>query len=129
MGDRTDSSLTAKEVLRRYGEEDLPAFVGVTLDDVNATGPFGEHPLDVAAGRGALDEVLALLDGGADINAAGDLGNTALHEAVGQGHVDVVSTLLRRGASRALRNQDGHTALEVAVLRGHADLAELLQGE
>ncbi len=121
--------LTAKDVLRRYQEEELPAFCGMVLDDVNQRGNFGEHPLEVAATRGAVEEVMALLEGGADIDARGESGNTALHEAVGQGHVDVVRALLGGGASRCRRNADGRTAADLARLHGRSKLVDMLEAE
>lgn len=93
--------LTAADVLRRYAEEELPAFYGLALGDVNTRGHFGEYPLDVAACRGDVEEVRALLDGGADVDARGEQGRTALHEAVGQGHAEVVQLLLTRGHHEA----------------------------
>jgi len=90
-------------VLRRYKDEDLPAFAEIELTDVNQTGIFGERSLDVAACRGDLEEIYALLDGGANIDAPGENGNTALHEAVGQGHFDVVRVLLAFGARTNIR--------------------------
>jgi ankyrin repeat protein len=121
--------LKAEDVLRRYREEELPAFCGVALDNVNARGTFGERPLEVAAGRGMMDEVEALLDGGAEINAHGELGNTALHAAVGQGHLEVVRLLLMRGASRLEKNEDGFTPFDVAKLLEHEDLVAILEPE
>ncbi len=78
--------LSAADVLRRYKEEDLPAFAEVQLEDVNQIGIFGERPLDVACGRGVMEEVTALVEAGADVNAPGELGNTLcmrrLHRAI-----------------------------------------------
>ncbi len=118
--------LSAADVLRRYREEELPAFVGTDLADVNACGIFGEHPLDVAACRGSIPEVRALLDGGAEIDAHGELGNTALHEAVGQAHTEVVRFLVARGASLTVTNDDGHTPCDVAKLRNLDEILALL---
>jgi len=124
-----DSRLTAEDVLRRYQEEDLPAFCGSALENVNQRGSFGQYPLDVAATRGALDEVLALLEGGAEINAHGERGNTALHEAVGQRHAEVVRVLLDRGASPTEKNDDGLLPVDIAKMYERSDLIELLQRE
>lgn len=118
--------LTAADVLRKYKEEELPAFVGVPLENVNQVGNFGEGPLDVAAVRGNLDEIIALVDGGADLNARGELGNTALHEAVSQGHLEAVKFLLNRGASRSVKNDFGETPLDLANLHGRKEIAHLL---
>jgi len=75
--------------------EQLPEFIEVVLHDVNQVGNFGNAPLKVAAVRGALDELQALLDGGASIDARGEHGYTALHHAAEQGHVAAVRLLLK----------------------------------
>jgi hypothetical protein len=48
------------EVLRRYKDEDLPAFCEIVLEDVNQVGLFGERPLHLAAARGNIDEIAAV---------------------------------------------------------------------
>jgi uncharacterized protein len=121
--------LTAAEVLRRYKDEDLPAFCGIELTDVNQVGLFGERPLDVAAVRGDLEEIYALLDGGADVNASGELGYTALHEATSQEHFDAVRVLLEAGARTDIRNEFGDTALDIASLRNRQSLVDLLKSK
>jgi len=124
---KTPGTLTAADVLRRYAEEDLPAFCGIALHDVNQVGNFGERPLDVATVRGNLDEIAALIDAGADVNAPGELGNCPLHEAVGQGHIQAIKFLLDHGASLNARNECGYSPLDVARLSKRADIVELLQ--
>ena len=120
--------LTAAEVLERYKDEDLPAFCGVELKDVNQVGLSGERPLDVAACRGDLGEIRALLEGGAEVNAPGELGNTALHEAVSQGHLAAAKLLLEFGAHPYLQNEFGDTALDLAVAKSREDFIALLKG-
>jgi uncharacterized protein len=117
--------LSAKEVLQRY--KDLPAFVEIDLIDVNQVGRFEERPLDVAAVRGNLEELYALLDAGADVNGIGELGNTALHEAVGQEQFDVVKVLLEFGARTDIHNEFGDTPLDIAVRHGRQDIIDLLK--
>lgn len=107
--------MTASDVLGLYRNEELPEFVGIELSDVNQRGAFGNRPLNLAATRGALTEVQALLDGGAEIDAQGEHGSTPLHDAVGQGHVEIVRVLLARGARRDLKNDSGMTARDRAV--------------
>jgi ankyrin repeat protein len=119
--------LTAAEVLRRYKDEDLPAFVEMSLDDVNQIGNFGERPLDVAVGRGDIEEITALIDGGADVNAPGEHGHTPLHEAVGQGHIEAVKFLLDHGATLNVKNDWGNTPLDIARLKERDDIVQLLQ--
>lgn len=120
-------SLTAADVLRRYKEEGLPAFEGIALFDVNQTGLFGERPLDVAAVRGDVAEIAALLKGGADINAKGELGCTALHEAVSQGHFEAVAFLLENGADVTIVNDFDMTPLAIAKERGVPQIVEALE--
>ncbi len=119
--------LSATKVLARYKDEDLPAFCGVDLTDVNQRGSFDERPLGVASVRGNLEELYALLDGGAEVDGLGELGNTALHEATGQGHFDVVMVLLEFGARKDIRNEFGDTPLDIAAMHGRQDLVDLLK--
>ena len=119
--------LNAKDVLERYKSDNLPAFAEMDLTDVNQVGLFGERPLDVAACRGNLEELYALLDGGADIDALGELGHTALHQATSQGHFDAVKVLLEFGARKDIRSELGYTPLELATLHGRQDLVDLLK--
>jgi uncharacterized protein len=119
--------LTAAEVLRRYKDEDLPAFCEITLEDVNQVGNFGERPLHVASSRGNMEEVAALVEAGAEINAPGDLGNTPLHEAVSQGHMMAVQYLLDHGASPDVQNEFGETPLDKARQANRHDIVGVLQ--
>ena len=118
--------LGAMEVLRRYKEEDLPEFVGISLEGVNQAGNSGDRPLHVAAIRGNMEEVVALVAGGADVNAHGDLGNTPLHEAAAQGHLDAVRFLLANGASPEKKNEFGESIIDVARSQGHEQIVRLL---
>lgn len=75
---------------------------------------------------GELDDLRALLDGGASANAHDpQSGTSALHNAAANGHVDVVTLLLDRGA-RCERNANGNTPLHWAALNGHAAVVALL---
>ena len=120
---------TAADILRRYKDEDLPAFCGIPLEDVNQVGKLGERPLDVASGRGNMEEIAALVEAGAEINAPGELGNTPLHEAVGQGHIKAVQFLLDHGADRNAKNEFGNTPLDTAKLAERDDIVRLLQNQ
>jgi ankyrin repeat protein len=120
-------NLTAEAVLRRYKDEELPEFSEIALEDVNQAGNFGDRPLHVACIRGNLEEIAALLEGGADVNAAGELGNRPLHEAVSQGHLTAVQFLLDHGASVHETNDEQMTALDIARLRGRHDITEVLK--
>jgi len=74
-----------------------------------------------------MEEIEALVEGGADVNVVGDMGSTPLHEAAGQGHVEAVRFLLGHGARTDVKNEFGRTALEVAEIDGHSDVANLLR--
>jgi ankyrin repeat protein len=123
-----NNELTAADVLRRYKEEDQPEFSGLPLDGVNQVGNFGNYPIHVAATRGAVDELKALIDGGADVNAVGEKRMTPLHEAVGQEHLDAAHLLLASGARLTDKNEWGETALDIARRHKRDDLIELLEG-
>jgi ankyrin repeat protein len=123
---RSPARLTTQDVLRRYKEEDLPAFCEISPEDVDQVGNFSERSIHVACVRGRLEEIAALVGGGADLDAAGDLGYRPLHEAVGQGHLEVVKFLVDHGASLSEKNDVGMTALDIARLKGRIDIAEFL---
>jgi ankyrin repeat protein len=126
MTDAGRTRLTAADVLRRYQDEDLPEFVERQLTDVNQVGNFGNYPIHVAAVRGAIDELEALIAGGADVNVVGELGNTPLHEAVDQNQVEAVRLLLAHGASPNVKNEWGSTPLDIARMHGREDVVALL---
>jgi len=121
--------LTAAEVLRRYKDEELPAFSGIDLTDVNQVGLFGERPLDVASVRGNIEEIRALLRAGAQVNTPGEVGNTALHEAVSQGHISAVKLLVQFGADMNARNNFGQTPLDIARAKNRDHLVAMLTGQ
>ena len=123
----SSKNLTAADVLRRYKEEELPAFVEIPLEDVNQVGNFGDRPLHVASVRGNMEEIVALVAAGADVNAPGDLGNTPLHEAVNQEHLHAIKFLLDNGASPNTKNEFGRTPLDIAREMGRSDIAELFE--
>jgi ankyrin repeat protein len=113
--------------LRRYKDEDLPAFCEIALEDVNQVGNFGERPLHVASSRGNMEEIAALVEAGAEVNASGELGNTPLHEAVGQGHTKAIQYLLDHGASPDASNEFGETPLDKARQANRRDIVEVLE--
>jgi uncharacterized protein len=118
--------LTAPEVLRRYKDEELPEFCEIRLDDVNQIGNFGDRPLHVACLRGNLEEVEALIRGGAAVNATGEFDNTPLHQAVQQGHGAIVKFLLEHGASTDAKNALGQTPVDVATLARRYEILRIL---
>ena len=126
MCPREDSRpLTAKDVLERYNDQRFPDFCD-PLTDVNQVGTFGNRPLHMASYHGNMDEIAALVEGGAEVNVAGDMGNTPLHEAIERGHAEAAKFLIKHGARADLRNEFGKTPLDVARDGGRHDLVEVL---
>ena len=74
----------------------------------------GDTPLVVAARKGRLGCVRALLDHGADVDSANGNGHAALHTAVEHGHAGVVEELLKRGATLDAPDKRGHTPYALA---------------
>jgi ankyrin repeat protein len=117
--------VTAADVLSRYNEETLPDFLE-PLTDVNQIGGCDNRPIHLASYRGILEDVIALVEGGADVNVVGDMGYTPLHEAAQRGHFEVVKFLLEHGACSDVENEFGYTALDVASWEGHTGITALL---
>lgn len=94
--------------------------------DIKSRNIFGDYPLNIAAARGATDEVSVLLEFGAPKNARGEHGYTPLMDAVAQGHTKVVKQLIDAGADPGLRNDDGDTAIDIASTMEETELFALL---
>ena len=77
-----------------------------------------------ACKKGSVEEVLRLLDGGADANSVG-----GIQQAASAGHVNVVRALLGRNANVNGRDFGGQTALHCAAGSGNKDVVQLLLDE
>lgn len=73
--------------------------------------PQGRTPLHQAAVEGAVSEVLALIESGAELGAVDKAGATPLHLACQQGNFEVATTLLDAGAPVDVRDAFGNTPL------------------
>ncbi|XP_020736573.2 ankyrin repeat domain-containing protein 31 [Odocoileus virginianus] len=93
------------------------------MDKRNAA---GESRLHVAARRGRLSLVKALIDSGADVNLQDNAGWTPLHNAASKGWSDVIVELLKAGANVNCENVDGILPLHDAVANNHLKAAEIL---
>lgn len=71
-----------------------------------------------AAQGNKLDEVIRLLDSGANIDAHGASGQTAISWAAALGYFDVMKTLCERGASLEITDQNGLTPADFAARAG-----------
>ncbi|QQR48862.1 ankyrin repeat domain-containing protein [bacterium] len=81
--------------------------------------PVPETPLHLAARRGDVEGVTALLKEGADIDAKQGYDLTPLHYASESGHADCVKILLEWHADVDAQDRQHDTPLHRAVLRGY----------
>jgi uncharacterized protein len=116
-----------QKLLRVYAE--LPDWLIKPPTSVNSINQYGDHPLDTAAVRGALDEIALLLANGADVRAKGEHNYSALHSAVEQGHIEAVKYLVKFGADMSSINDDGLTALDLADALGEEGIATWLRSQ
>ena len=121
------TKLTAMDVLRRYQDEELPEFAECELLDVNQIGNFGDQPIHAACIRGRVEEVLALVEGGADVNALGEMHYTPLQCAIDGGNVEILKLLLECGSTQTPINDFGSTAIDIALSEGREDIVKLLR--
>ncbi|MBK4735709.1 ankyrin repeat domain-containing protein [Noviherbaspirillum pedocola] len=86
----------------------------------------GDTALMIAAWRGNLDAVRALIEKGAEVNQTGW---TALHYAAANGHNDIVSLLLEHFAYIDAESPNGTTPIMMASRGGHIMTVKLLLDE
>lgn len=121
--------LVSDSVLRKFLAEmpELPEFAGISTVGVHTRSNWKSAPLHIAAVRGDVAAIVALLDAGADIQSRGEHGYSPLHEAVEQGHIEAVRLLLERGASISATTDDGHTPIQSAQIRKEHEIEKILQ--
>ncbi|KAL0962918.1 hypothetical protein UPYG_G00347130 [Umbra pygmaea] len=79
-----------------------------------------------ACSSGDTEEVLRMIDRGADINYANVDGLTALHQACIDDNVDMVTFLVQHGAAINQPDNEGWIPLHAAASCGYMDIAEYL---
>uniref|UniRef100_A0A383VJ57 Uncharacterized protein n=1 Tax=Tetradesmus obliquus TaxID=3088 RepID=A0A383VJ57_TETOB len=107
-----------------------PGPVGVKPDgggSIRGQGRVGSMKLHRACHNKELDEVLRLVDDGADVNEVEAAGNTPLHSAAFEGWAEGVELLLQLGAKVNASNNAGDTPWHWAVNMGWAEVAALLE--
>uniref|UniRef100_A0A4W5NQ21 Protein phosphatase 1 regulatory subunit n=1 Tax=Hucho hucho TaxID=62062 RepID=A0A4W5NQ21_9TELE len=82
-----------------------------------------------ACSSGDTEEVLRMIDRGADINYANVDGLTALHQACIDDNVDMVTFLVEHGAAINQPDNEGWIPLHAAASCGYIDIAEYLIGQ
>lgn len=80
----------------------------------------------VAAGKGELELVKAMLDSGADPNMTDRKGLTPLMYAARKDEPEVIKLLLARGADIDAKDKSGWSALMVAIKKDHPEMARML---
>lgn len=99
----------------------------------NANHTFREHSqrtsLHIAAERGHLGCVHALVQGGAQLDVMDKTQLTPLMVAAMEGKTEVVRYLVRVGADVTLKGEDGMTALHRAAKAGHLDACNIILSE
>uniref|UniRef100_A0A8C9A2M2 RAMA domain-containing protein n=1 Tax=Prolemur simus TaxID=1328070 RepID=A0A8C9A2M2_PROSS len=93
---------------------------------INKRNARGESRLHLAARRGNLSMVKALIESGADVNLKDNAGWTPLHEAANEGSAAIIVELLKAGANVNSENLDGILPLHDAVANDHLKVAEIL---
>lgn len=85
-----------------------------------------ESMLD-AARYGEVDEMISLLEEGADINACAEhSGNTACHMTSANGEEECLRALVSRGADVTVRNKAGNLPLHYAAQQKHLECLKIL---
>ena len=85
--------------------------------------------LHKAAKVNNLDELISILQKGADVNGRDVEGNTPLHWAAINGHWKFIARLLLFNADRDVVNEKKETALQLAQENGHSRAIRVLKGE
>jgi ankyrin repeat protein len=109
------------ELLRAVDHNDLPTIraLAAAKQDMNVRNVNGYTGLHLAAARGAMPILQALIVSGADVNATADgeqgMGRTPLDSALFEDQVDAVKLLIAGGAKLDAADQTGWQALHYAA--------------
>ncbi|NXF86961.1 MYPT1 phosphatase, partial [Eubucco bourcierii] len=112
--------------------EQLKRWIGSETDREPPVGKRQKTKFDdgavflAACSSGDTEEVLRLLERGADINYANVDGLTALHQACIDDNVDMVKFLVENGANINQPDNEGWIPLHAAASCGYLDIAEYL---
>jgi ankyrin repeat protein len=113
--------------LQKGTADDVETALALDSASVNKEDLNGYLPLHVAAGRGDVKLVSALLNSKAAANSVAPDGNTALMLAAAKGCLDCVRRLLPYIDDINLKNVDGESALYLAVRSQAIDVVKELR--
>ena len=87
----------------------------------------GWTPLAYAAFNGQTEVAQYLIKAGADVNAASENGTTPLIAAARGGHLEIAKSLLANKADPAKTLDTGETAIDIALKFQNTDIADLVR--
>jgi ankyrin repeat protein len=103
----------SRELYEEGGKHHIQELLKLDLAQVKVT-QHGLPLLHIAAGAGYSDDVLLLLNNGANVDLTDSDGNTALHLAAAASNPVICRLLLERGASMKIKNRHGQTPTDRA---------------
>ncbi|XP_015756351.1 PREDICTED: ankyrin repeat domain-containing protein 11-like [Acropora digitifera] len=132
--------VTAKEAKQDTGSssnEDLPSIINKSKNKdtgkdnqletrIRKRNERGETALHVAAIKGDLEDVIALIKAGAAVDVKDNAGWTPLHEACNYGNLRIVQELVWSGANVNSLGYKAITPLHDAVINDHAKVVKFL---
>ncbi|XP_012880685.1 PREDICTED: putative ankyrin repeat domain-containing protein 31 [Dipodomys ordii] len=126
--DNMNNELTNTSQCNQKEEKEISHKPGINIETarIDRRSVKGKSQLHLAARRGNLSYVKALIESGMDVNVKDNEGWTPLHEASNKGCKDIIIELLKAGANVNCENINGILPLHDAVAGNHLKAAEIL---